>query len=164
MIGLAPGVLSRAGINPAASDPHAFPYIGYMAAGVKAIHPGFNYAKFLGPGLLNLMPLAHEYCFDSSFGPVIQYLTGWVGRARGVAVLWVGFRLIVGAREPYLGRRRRRDLERPPQHPHAQRRFLGELQRRREQWLFRRRDLQRGSDGDLQRLHDMDGRAQPELA
>ena len=51
MIGLAPGVLSRAGINPAASDPHAFPYIGYMAAGVKAIHPGFNYAKYFGGGI-----------------------------------------------------------------------------------------------------------------
>jgi acetyl esterase/lipase len=43
------------------------PYLGYMAVGIRATHPGFDYSRFVGPDFLTLMPLAEQDCWDQWF-------------------------------------------------------------------------------------------------
>jgi pimeloyl-ACP methyl ester carboxylesterase len=63
-----------------AADPLFFPYIGYMAAGIGATHPGFDYANFLGPQLLPYAAYAEEWCFDTWFPAIGTYLKPGVHR------------------------------------------------------------------------------------
>jgi len=79
-VALAPAaMLGR--INEAmAANPYYFPYIGYIAAGIGATHPGFDYANFVGPQMLPLMSYAEEWCFDTWFPAIIQYLRPGVHR------------------------------------------------------------------------------------
>src|SRR4051794_12651684 len=43
------------------------PYLGYMAVGIRATHPGFDYGRFVGADFLNLMPSAEQDCWDRWF-------------------------------------------------------------------------------------------------
>jgi hypothetical protein len=54
-------------VEPSATDKFWFPYIAYMAVGVRSTHPDFAYERFVGPLLQPLMPLAEEHCFDEWF-------------------------------------------------------------------------------------------------
>jgi len=73
-VGLAPAVMLEHQVRPIAVDPYGFPYIGYIAAGIGATHPGFDYANFVGPQLLPFMAYAQEWCFDNWFPVLHQYL------------------------------------------------------------------------------------------
>lgn len=79
-VGLAPAAMLEKGIEAAAASPGYFPYIGYIAAGVGATHPGFDYANFVGPQMLPLMSYAEEWCFDTWFPALWQYLEPGVRR------------------------------------------------------------------------------------
>lgn len=45
------------------------PYLGYVAAGIKALNPAFDASKFLGPDYLERLQAAETHCFDQWFGP-----------------------------------------------------------------------------------------------
>jgi len=51
-----------------AADPIGWPYIGYTAWGIKAISPGFDFAKFCGPWLLPIIDQAGELYYDDWWG------------------------------------------------------------------------------------------------
>ena len=73
-VGLAPATMAIGSMRGLARDPYTFPYIGYIAAGIGATHPGFDYAHFVGPQLLPFMTYAEEWCFDYWFPILHQYL------------------------------------------------------------------------------------------
>jgi pimeloyl-ACP methyl ester carboxylesterase len=86
-VGLAPAAMLEKGLEAVAANKYYFPYIGYMAAGIGATHPGFDYSKFVGPELLPYMAYAQEWCFDEWFPQIIRHLKPGVNRvlARGWA-------------------------------------------------------------------------------
>ena len=79
-VALAPAAMLKRTIEPMAANPYYFPYIGYIAAGIGATHPGFDYANFVGPQMLPLSSYAEEWCFDTWFPTIIQYLRPGVHR------------------------------------------------------------------------------------
>ena len=79
-VALAPAAMLKRSTKAIASDPYAFPYIGYIGAGIGATHPGFDYANFVGPQLLPYMAYAEEWCFDEWFPQIGKYLLPGVHR------------------------------------------------------------------------------------
>jgi dienelactone hydrolase len=66
-VAFAPAQHLEDGIEVIADDPTVAPYLGYMAAGMRAIDPSFDYARFLGPTFLDLMPKAEVDCYTRWF-------------------------------------------------------------------------------------------------
>jgi acetyl esterase/lipase len=62
-VAFAPAQHELEGVEAIASDPSNAPYLAYMAAGMRALDPGFGYARFLGPAYVRLMPDAERDCF-----------------------------------------------------------------------------------------------------
>lgn len=85
-VALAPSAMLKRLMAPIANDPYGFPYVGYVAAGIAATHPGFDYAKFVGPQLLPFMAYAEQWCFDNWFPITQAYLRP--GARRNLATGW----------------------------------------------------------------------------
>jgi pimeloyl-ACP methyl ester carboxylesterase len=66
-VGFAPAQHLMEGIEAIASDKFSAPYLAYMAVGMRATHPGFDYARFVGPLYADRMATAETHCFDEWF-------------------------------------------------------------------------------------------------
>jgi hypothetical protein len=66
-VAYAPAQHLELGIEAVAADKFSAPYLAYVAVGMRAIDPGFDYSNFVGPLYSERMADAEEHCWDEWF-------------------------------------------------------------------------------------------------